>query len=673
MEIKSLLAQDKDGEGSGLVVPVLDTSQYKDLHLYDVEKDFFRLDLNNLELKRSYRFYQKDTQVPRSNDPSENVADEVIHKELGDSLVRASTTASSLEAEQDSGNINKTQSKATPNESSSLGTTLSGGLRCQETIEDTTAQTRFESVSKHSNNSLLARGNTLQNDEDRLILDELMALCTTLQKKVLDLEKIKTTKDNEIASLKRRVKKLEKKNRLRTHKLKRLYKVGLTARVESSSDEESLGEDASKQERIDAIDADKKSILVSVKNVDEKMFDVNVLDGEEVFVAKQKVTTNKENDEVNVVAGNVISTVGDATTVSAAKTTTDNDGDITLAQTLIEMKSTKPKDKGKGIMIEPVKPMKKKDQISFYEETAKKLQAEFDEEERLARKKAEKEKAANIALIESWDDIQAKIDADHHLAERLQAQEQKELFVEEKATLFQQLLEKRRMHFAAKGAEEKRNKPPIKAQHRQIMCTCLKNMEGYKLKDLKSKGFNVIQEMFDEAFKKINTFEDFRTELVEGKEKRVGTELIQENAKKQKVEDDKETTELKQCLEIIPDEEEVAIDAIPLDVKSPSIVGWKIYKEGRKSYYQIMRADGKPVEDLDLMLWGDLKTMFEPHVEDKSAFFEDATYADLHVGREKHPLAPLTLSMMLEKKLIIDHESEMTYQLLKFIIKQLKK
>ncbi|GKF98543.1 hypothetical protein Tco_0297326, partial [Tanacetum coccineum] len=40
-----------------------------------------------------------------------------------------------------------------------------------------------------------------------------------------------------------------------------------------------------------------------------------------------------------------------------------------------------------------------------------KLQAEFDEEERLAREKAKKE--ANIALIETWDDIQAKIDADH--------------------------------------------------------------------------------------------------------------------------------------------------------------------------------------------------------------------------------------------------------------------
>ncbi|GJR48616.1 hypothetical protein Tco_1316719 [Tanacetum coccineum] len=105
------------------------------------------------------------------------------------------------------------------------------------------------------------------------------------------------------------------------------------------------------------------------------------------------------------------------------------------------------------------------------------------------------------------------------------------------------------------------------------MCTYLKNMEGYKLKDLKSKGFDSIQEIFDRAFKRVNTFEDFRTELVEGKEKRTGTELVQEITKKEKVEDDKETPELKQCLEIITDEEKVTIDAIPLAVKSPTIGG----------------------------------------------------------------------------------------------------
>ncbi|GKA22414.1 hypothetical protein Tco_0708376 [Tanacetum coccineum] len=386
---------------------------------------------------------RKDTQVPQPSDPIESVADEAVHKELGDSLVRAATTASSLEAEQDSGNIDKTQSKATPNESSSQGTNSGGGPRCQETIGDTIAQTRFENVSKHSNDSLLARGNTLRSDEDRLKLDELMALCTTLQNRVLDLEKTKTTQDNEIASLKRRVKKLEKKNRSRTHRLKRLYKVGLTARVESSDDEESLGEDASKQGRIDAIDADEEITLVSVH-------DMNVSAGEEVAEEVVEVinTAKLIIDAAQVsAAGDIVSAASAATTVSAA--TINIVDDITLAQALEEMKSTKPKkkgiviqelgestttissqlssqqsqDKGKGILIEPVKPMKKKDQISLDEETALNLQAAFDEEERLAREKAEKEEEANIALIETWDDIHAKIEVDHQLAKRMQAQE----------------------------------------------------------------------------------------------------------------------------------------------------------------------------------------------------------------------------------------------------------
>ncbi|GJY22072.1 hypothetical protein Tco_0394638 [Tanacetum coccineum] len=45
-------------------------------------------------------------------------------------------------------------------------------------------------------------------------------------------------------------------------------------------------------------------------------------------------------------------------------------------------------------------------------------------------------------------------------------------------------------------------------------------------------------------------------------------------------------------MEVMPDEEEVVLDAIPLAVKSPSIVDCKIHKEGKKSYYQIIRADG---------------------------------------------------------------------------------
>nr|GEU40887.1 hypothetical protein [Tanacetum cinerariifolium] len=155
----------------------------------------------------------------------------------------------------------------------------------------------------------------------------------------------------------------------------------------------------------------------------------------------------------------------------------------------------------------------------------------------------------NAASIATTD---TKIDFDHQLAKRLQAEEQQELTDEEKATLFLQLLEERRKFFAAKRSEEKRNIPPTQAQQRKIMCTYLKNVEGNKLKDLKNKSFDFIQKMFDRAFKGL---------------KRAGEELTQEN------------------------EEEVAIDAIPLAVKSSRIVDWKIYKERKKSYYQIIRAD----------------------------------------------------------------------------------
>ncbi|GKE66387.1 hypothetical protein Tco_1520548, partial [Tanacetum coccineum] len=109
-----------------------------------------------------------------------------------ESLERVTTTATSLNAKQDRGNINKTQSMATPNEPSSLATSSGGGLRRQETIRDTIAQTRSENVSKHSYDPLLARGNRLRSGEDRLKLEELMEICTKLQQRVFDLENTKT-------------------------------------------------------------------------------------------------------------------------------------------------------------------------------------------------------------------------------------------------------------------------------------------------------------------------------------------------------------------------------------------------------------------------------------------------------------------------------------------------
>nr|GEV48087.1 hypothetical protein [Tanacetum cinerariifolium] len=105
-------------------------------------------------------------------------------------------------------------------------------------------------------------------DEDRLEHIELMKIYTTLQNKVHNLEdelkRTKTAQQTKIDGLVRKVKKLEKKQRSRTYKLKRLYKVGLTAKVISSSDDKALDkEDTSKQGRIDEIDDDEDIALVS--------------------------------------------------------------------------------------------------------------------------------------------------------------------------------------------------------------------------------------------------------------------------------------------------------------------------------------------------------------------------------------------------------------------------
>ncbi|GKF71599.1 hypothetical protein Tco_0207713, partial [Tanacetum coccineum] len=108
----------------------------------------------------------------------------------------------------------------------------------------------------------------------------------------LDLEHTKTAQAQEITNLKLRVKKLEKKAEFRTHNFKRLYKVDVIRRVESS-DDEILGaqEDASKQgrSRIEAIDRVAEVTLVETQrrndeNDDNLMFDTGVFDDDEIVI-----------------------------------------------------------------------------------------------------------------------------------------------------------------------------------------------------------------------------------------------------------------------------------------------------------------------------------------------------------------------------------------------------
>ncbi|GJT80309.1 hypothetical protein Tco_1054651 [Tanacetum coccineum] len=440
-----------------------------------------------------------------------------------------------------------------------------------------------------------------QSGKDSMQLSELMNLCTSLQVKVLDLEKAKTAQAREITSLKKR-------------------------------------EDASKQGRkIEDLDADAKVTLVNETqelNDDNLMFDTDVLEEQEIKF--EKVVEEPVVSVATTIKSIPVSAAEVVTTASASVEILD---ELTLAQTLIEIKTAKPKpvttaattvtsvrprakgiifhdqeeqvpastktfsssqsqlpqvkDKGKGKMVEPEVPLKKKDQVALDEEMARnleaQLQAELIEEERLAR---QKEEEANIALIESWDNTQAMMEADFELAQRLQAEEQGEITIEERSRLFVELMNRRKKHFAKLRAEEIRRKPPTKAQKRNQMSTYLKNMAGYKHSQLKSKSYDEIQKLFDKEMKRVNTFVDMNSEVVKGSEtrteessKRAGDELESDMSKKQKIDehvevekDDQEEAEMKRHIEIVKDDE-VAIDAIPLATKPPVIVEYQIDKD----------------------------------------------------------------------------------------------
>nr|GEW46079.1 uncharacterized mitochondrial protein AtMg00810-like [Tanacetum cinerariifolium] len=281
---------------------------------------------------KSRKLKRKDNELPKTS-ISTSVADEAVNEEIDDSLERAATTATSLDAEWWS--------------------------QVPRSHGDVVAQTRSERVSKISSDPLLIGVNIPQSGEDSLKLTELMELYTNLQQRVLALETTKTTQALEIDSLKRIVKKLERRKRSRTHGLIRLYKVGLSKRVESSEDKGLGKEDASKQGRIADFDVNEDIYLVNVYT-DKDIFGVN---DDDVIVKDAKMLFDVADD----------------------------------------------------------------------------LRGEE---------------------IESWDDVQAKIDADYELSQILQAKEQDELTDAEKAKLFMEFLEKRRKFFDAKRTEEKRNRPP---------------------------------------------------------------------------------------------------------------------------------------------------------------------------------------------------------------------
>ncbi|GJZ09221.1 uncharacterized mitochondrial protein-like protein [Tanacetum coccineum] len=119
------------------------------------------------KIQKHRKTKRKATNISQSSGPTTLVADETVHKEKGDSVEKAATTATSLDA--DSG----------------------GSPRCQEAMGDTISQTRSERVSIPSYDSPFLGFNTPGSNEERIEFKELIDMCTKLSDMVLDLENVK--------------------------------------------------------------------------------------------------------------------------------------------------------------------------------------------------------------------------------------------------------------------------------------------------------------------------------------------------------------------------------------------------------------------------------------------------------------------------------------------------
>ncbi|GKB94154.1 hypothetical protein Tco_0980291 [Tanacetum coccineum] len=187
-----------------------------------------------------------------------------------------------------------------------------------------------------------------------------------------------------------------------------------------------------------------------------------------------------------------VSTTGIAvTTASVAVSTTSptrnirvsTADDITMAETLVYIKKSATKDKGKGKMDESktvktkTKLQQEQERLNF--EAAMRLQAELDEKER--QRIARVHEVASSLNVEEWEDIQARVEDDEELVQRLQAEEREKYTEVEQARMLAELINQRKWYFTAKRSEERRNKPPMQAQQRTYMSNYIKHIRGYTL------------------------------------------------------------------------------------------------------------------------------------------------------------------------------------------------
>ncbi|GJX67245.1 putative ribonuclease H-like domain-containing protein [Tanacetum coccineum] len=328
----------------------------------------------------------RDTEIPQSSSPPKKVGDEVVYTGEDDRVVRAATTASSLEAEQESGNIHKTRPMATLNEPSPqrLGSG-SRPMRQDTTLGGANAQTRFETASKKSHDPPLSKGNTSGSGEDSM-------------EHPVDLTDFVPPTP---------------------------YDLPLSGGHTPGSDEDR----PNFNELINLCTKGKNFRDEALQDCDFDVLDdamENVKGGsivKQITTVWDTLNTASINDSV---AGPSTSTAGDifedeitniADTLVAIRSTRPRTTSVMICNVEEEPRRATPvptvqsQDKGKGKMVEPEPTPKnlRKAQIQMDEELAQRLfeeeQAQFEKEQRIYREKAAEQEAKDAALIKQMEDI----------------------------------------------------------------------------------------------------------------------------------------------------------------------------------------------------------------------------------------------------------------------------
>nr|GFB14664.1 ribonuclease H-like domain-containing protein [Tanacetum cinerariifolium] len=305
-----------------------------------------------------------------------------------------------------------------------------------------------------------------------LLFQQVLDTCSALARRVEGLENDKAAQQLEIVKLKARVKKLKKINMVKSSKLRQLKKVGTSQRVKSSDDMENVfnqgriitdmdqdkgielvanqekdaevkGRHADKQAELYNLDQDHSSKVLSMQEDDTEAVAASI----PIPAAKPKI--------LNIVAASAVST-------KRRKGVVIRDPEEELPSNTLA-KTPRVKDKGKGILIEAPKPMKKKDQIEMDAEYARKLQEEINKEHEETYKNINWNAALDHGM--KYDEIllifQAKFDANMRFLFKLREEmeeEYEEIIKSINETPAQKAAKRRKLSEEAQEAEDLRKR-----------------------------------------------------------------------------------------------------------------------------------------------------------------------------------------------------------------------